>query len=490
MTEKIEELRQVRIQKLEQLKKSGIDPYPVESHRTHLIGSALEQFALLSSTKKEITITGRIRSILTHGKLTFGNLEDSSDSIQFMLRSETLGEQMFGDFRNFFDIGDFIEVTGLLELSKTGEKTLQTLDYKLLTKSIRPISQEYFGLKDTETRLRKRYLDLLMNPETKEMFRKKALFWQTIRNFMIKKDFLEVWTPVLENVPGGADAEPFMTHHNALDRDFYLRISLELQLKRLLVGGYEKVFEIGRLFRNEGIDREHLQEYDDMEFYWAFADHEKGMKLVEEMFKEVIKNVTGGLVTEYEEQKIDWGNPPAGGWPRLDYFEVFKKETGLDLNSATIADLQKKADALGAPYDKNWGRGKLIDSIYNRTVRQKLVQPCFLVGHPFELSPLAKVDPVNSKKSLRFQVLAAKTELGNGFSEVNDPLYQMQRFQEQMKLREAGDKEAQMLDADYVEALEYGMPPAVGFGMSERFFSVIMNKPMRETVIFPPMKEQ
>src|SRR3989344_4896120 len=260
--------------------------------------------------------------------------------------------------------------------------------------------------------------------------------------------------------------------------------------QRLLVGGYEKVFEIGRLFRNEGIDREHLQEYDDMEFYWAFADHEKGMKLVEEMFKEVIKNVTGGLVTEYEEQKIDWGNPPAGGWPRLDYFEVFKKETGLDLNSATIADLQKKADALGAPYDKNWGRGKLIDSIYKRTVRQKLVQPCFLVGHPFELSPLAKVDPVNSKKSLRFQVLAAKTELGNGFSEVSDPLYQMQRFKEQRKFREAGDKEAQMLDADYVEALEYGMPPDVGFGMSERFFSVIMNKPMRETVIFPPMKEQ
>src|SRR3989344_5148530 len=421
MTEKIEELRQVRIQKLEQLKKSGIDPYPVESHRTHLICSALEQFDLLSSTKKEITITGRIRSIRTHGKLTFGNLEDSSDSIQFMLRSETLGEQMFGDFRNFFDIGDFIEVTGFLELSKTGEKTLQTLDYKLLTKSIRPISQEYFGLKDTETRLRKRYLDLLMNPETKEMFRKKALFWQTIRNFMIKKDFLEVWTPVLENVPGGADAEPFMTHHNALDRDFYLRISLELPLKRLLVGG-----------------------------------HEKGMKLVEEMFKEVIKNVTGGLVTEYEEQKIDWGNPPAGGWPRLDYFEVFKKETGLDLNSATIADLQKKADALGAPYDKNWGRGKLIDSIYKRTVRQKLVQPCFLVGHPFELSPLAKVDPVNSKKSLRFQVLAEKTELGNGFSEVNDPLYQMQRFQEQMKLREAGDKEAQMLDADSVESYKTG----------------------------------
>src|SRR3989344_890632 len=489
MSDKIEELRNVRIQKLEELKKQGIDPYPVHSARTHKIEDALSGFDKLSETKTEVTLAGRIRSIRTHGKLTFGNIEDGTAAIQFLLREDALGEK-FKQFNELFDMGDFVEVTGSLALSKTGEKTLETTHYSLLTKSLRPVPQNYFGLKDLEVKLRKRYLDLIANPETRELFRKKAIFWQTIRQFMIDKGFLEVWTPVLENVAGGADAEPFITHHNALDRDFYLRISLELPLKRLLVGGYDKVFEIGRLFRNEGIDREHLQEYDDMEFYWAYADHIQGMKLVEEMFKEVIKNVTGGLVTEYEEQKIDWGNPPAGGWPRLDYFEVFKKETGLDLNSATIADLQKKADALGAPYDKNWGRGKLIDSIYKRTVRQKLVQPCFLVGHPFELSPLAKVDPVNSKKSLRFQVLAAKTELGNGFSEVNDPLYQMQRFQEQMKLREAGDKEAQMLDADYVEALEYGMPPDVGFGMSERFFSVIMNKPMRETVIFPPMKEQ
>ncbi len=486
MSEKIEELRQVRIQKLEQLKKAGIDPYPVESNRTHTITQALEQFATFSADKKEITLTGRIRSIRTHGKLTFGNLEDGTSSIQFMLRADALGEKVFTDFSNLFDVGDFLQVTGSLSLSKTNEKTLEVSEYKLLTKSIRPIPTEHFGLKDTETRLRKRYLDLIVNPETRELFRKKALFWQTVRSFMIKNGFLETWTPVLENVPGGADAEPFVTHHNALDRDFFLRISLELPLKRLLVGGYDKVFEIGRLFRNEGIDREHLQEYDDVEFYWAYSDHEKGMKLVEEMFKEIVMNVTGGMVTEYESEKIDWSK----SWEKVDYFEVFKKETGLDLNKVTLEDLQKKAEEIGAPYDKKFGRGKMIDTIYKRTVRQKLVQPCFLVGHPVDISPLAKVDPKNSKKALRFQVLAAKSELGNGWSEVNDPQYQLARFEEQVKLREAGDKEAQMLDSDYVEALEYGMPPAVGFGMSERVFAILMNKPMRETVVFPPMKEQ
>jgi lysyl-tRNA synthetase class 2 len=485
MSEKIEELRQVRIQKLEQLKSLGIDPYPVESKRTHSIGEALEQFGHLSEDKKQVTLTGRIRSIRTHGKLTFVNLEDGTSSIQLLFRGDVLGEK-YKQFADLFDMGDFLQASGVLGLSKTSEKTLEVADFKLLTKSIRPIPANFYGLKDIETKLRKRYLDLLSNPETRELFRKKAIFWQTVRQFMIKQGFLEVWTPVLENVPGGADAEPFVTHHKALDRDFFLRISLELPLKRLLVGGYDKVFEIGRLFRNEGIDREHLQEYDDLEFYWAYADHEKGMKLVEELFKKVVEEVTGNMETEYDGQKINWGDK----WEKVDYFAEFLKATDLDLNSATDDDLRKKADQLNAPYDKSFGRGKLIDSIYKRTVRQKLVQPTFLVGHPVEISPLAKVDPKNPKKALRFQVLAAKSELGNGWSEVNDPQYQMMRFQEQMKLREAGDKEAQMLDEDFVEALEYGMPPAVGFGMSERVFSIILNKPMRETVIFPPTRKE
>ncbi|MEO8065290.1 MAG: lysine--tRNA ligase [Candidatus Doudnabacteria bacterium] len=486
MTEKIEELRQVRILKLEQLKKDGIDPYPVHTGRTHTIAEAVEKFESLAGSKPAITLAGRIRSIRTHGKLTFGNLEDGSGAIQFLLRNDALGEKAFKEFNELIDIGDFIQVTGTLTLSKTGEKTLETTNCSLLTKSLRPVPQNYFGLKDTETKLRKRYLDMIANPDTRELFRKKAVFWQTVRNFMVEEDFLEVWTPVLENIPGGADAEPFVTHHNALDRDFYLRISLELPLKRMLVGGFEKVFEIGRLFRNEGIDREHLQEYDDMEFYWAYSDHEKGMELVEKLYKKIVKNVAGGMETEYEGHKLNWGK----AWPRVDYFDVFKKETGLDLNSASFEDVIKKAQELKVSYNKNYGKGRMIDAIYKKTVRQKLVQPCFLVGHPVEISPLAKMDPENPKKVLRFQVVAGKSELGNGFSEVNDPQYQLMRFMEQMKLREAGDKEAQMLDADYVEALEYGMPPAVGFGMSERVFAVLMDKSLRETVVFPPMKEE
>jgi len=480
--EKIEELRAVRIQKLEDLKKKGINPYPVHTNRTHDIGKALESFEDLSAKALEIGFAGRVRSIRTHGKLAFADLEDESGKIQLLFRQEVLGEEF--NLIELLDLGDFLEAHGVLMLSKTGQKSLEVKKFILLSKSIRPIPNEHFGLEDLETRLRKRYLDLLANPETKEMFRKKAIFWQTIRNFLTERGFLEVWTPVLENIAGGADAEPFITHHNALDKDFYMRISLELPLKRLLVGGYERVFEIGRLFRNEGIDRDHLQEYDDMEFYWAYSDYEKGMALVEEMYKQIVKNVVGVDETEYEGNKINWG----GTWPRLDYFELFQKETGLDLNTVTEEELFTKAHALKLDAPKGIGRGRLIDVIYKKTVRPKLIQPCFLVGHPLETSPLAKKDPKNDKKILRFQPIAGGSELGNGFSELNDPIDQAGRFDDQMKMKEAGDKEAHQKDDDYVEALEYGMPPAVGYGMSERVFSVLMNKSIRETVIFPPMK--
>jgi lysyl-tRNA synthetase, class II len=349
-----------------------------------------------------------------------------------------------------------------------------------------PIPTEHFGIENLEVRLRKRYLDLLTNAETRELFKKKAVFWQTIRNFLTELGFLEVSNPVFENTPGGAEAEPFVTHHNALDRDFYMRISLELPLKRLLVGGYEKVFEIGRVFRNEGIDRDHLQEYDQMEFYWAYSDAKKGIVMVEKLFKTIVQNVTGGLTSVYETNRINWD----GEWPKFDYFELFQKETGLDLNLATLEDLQKKAKELHLKFDDREGKGRLIDLIYKKTVRPKLIQPCFLVGHPIEISPLAKSDIKNPKKVDRFQILAGGTELGNGWSEINDGLDQKTRFEEQMKLREAGDKEAMAMDKDFVEALEYGMPPAVGFGLSERVFSVLMNRSIRETVTFPPMKEE
>jgi lysyl-tRNA synthetase class 2 len=484
MSDKIEELRQVRIQKLELLKQQGIDPYPVEAHRSHTVSEAIKNFSELSESGGEVTLAGRVKSIRIHGKLIFGNLEDQSGSIQFLLREDAVGEEVFRGF-DFLDIGDFLEISGTLALSKTSEKTLEAKSYTLLSKSIRPIPQEYFGLKDLETRLRKRYLDLLTNKETRHLFEKKAIFWKTIRNFLEERGFLEVQTPVFEDVPGGAEAEPFVTHHNALDRDFYLRISLELPLKKLIAGGYERVFEIGRIFRNEGVSTEHLQDYTQMEFYWAYSEYQKLMNLVQEMYQEAILAVTGGLKTTYDGREIDW----AGIWPKVHYFEVFQKQTGLDLNTATEDELKAYAKSEKIHVQKNQGKGRLIDLIYKKKVRPLLVQPCFLVNPPVEIEPLAKKDPKNPHEVQRMQILAGGTELGKGFTELNDPLDQRARFEEQMKLREAGDKEAQMLDEDYLEAMEYGMPPMAGFGLSERLFSIIMDKSVRETVLFPPMKD-
>ncbi|MCX6737454.1 MAG: lysine--tRNA ligase, partial [Candidatus Parcubacteria bacterium] len=379
---------------------------------------------------------------------------------------------------------DYVEIEGPVFITKAGEKTILAKTVTILTKAIRPLPTEWYGLKDTETLLRKRYLDLIMNKETKELFYKKTLFWDAIRDFLKEHKFLEVETPVLESIPGGADAEPFLTHYNALDKDFYLRISLELALKRLIVGGFEKVFEIGRVFRNEGIDAQHLQDYTQMEFYWSYADYNKLMTLTEEMYKFVVQKVSGSLTTTYLGQTIDWSK----AWPKIDYYELFKEKTGLDLNLCTEEDLSKKAEELKLNPDKNFGRGRLIDLIYKKACRPTLTQPCFLINHPIEVSPLAKSFFEDHSRTQRFQILVCGAELGNGFSELNDPLDQRERFGEQMKLREKGDKEAQMIDDDFIEALEYGMPPTAGFGLSERFFSFIVDRPVRETIFFPATK--
>jgi lysyl-tRNA synthetase, class II len=482
-----EDILTARLQKLEVLKQSGADPYPEKTDRGEVVADAVSSFSLWSEEKKTITLAGRVRSMRVMGSVAFAHIEDESGKLQIFCKRDILGEAVFKLFKQTVEIGDFVEVSGALFLTQKEEKTLEAHSWKMLTKATRPIPTEHFGIKDEETLLRQRYLDLLTNPETRELFRKKNIFWQTVRTFLAGRGFLEVQTPVLESVPGGADAEPFITHHNALDRDFYLRISLELHLKRLLVGGYEKVFEIGRLFRNEGIDREHLQEYDDVEFYWAYGDLTKGMAMVEEMFKAIVKNVLGGYTHTFEGETIDWEKP----FPTVDYFTALKDETGIDLSGeVSVETLKKKADELGIKYEASYGKGRMIDTLYKKTVRQKLIQPCFLVGHPIEVSPLAKSDPNNPKRVLRMQIVAGKSELCNTFAELNDPIEQRKRFEDQMKLREEGDAEAQMLDEDFVEALEYGMPPAFGFGMSERLFSFLMNRSIRETVIFPPMREE
>lgn len=481
-----EDILTTKLEKLAKLRDAFGEVYPEKTGRTLTNAAALARFDELSASGEEVVLVGRVRSFRPMGKIAFVHIEDGSMKIQLFLSEKTLGSEQSKLFVDTVELGDFVEASGPLFLTKQNEQTLEVRSWKVLTKSLRPIPTEFYGLKDEEELLRRRYLDLLMNPETRDLFIKKNIFWQTVRRVLSEKNFLEVQTPVLEHIPGGAEAEPFVTHHNALDADFYLRISLELSLKRLLVGGYERVFEIGRVFRNEGIDREHLQEFDHMEFYAAYMDMEQGMALVEQLYKDIVRAVVGDtMTTDYEGETIDWNV----AFPRVDYFTEFQKETGIDLSEeVSVETLKKKADELHIKYEPSYGKGRMIDTLYKKTVRQRLIQPCFLVGHPLEVSPLAKIDPQNPRRTLRFQPIAGKSELGNGFAELNDPIDQRARFEEQMKLRAAGDAEGMMLDEDFIQALEYGMPPACGFGLSERLFAILMNRSVRETVIFPPMK--
>ena len=480
----LEDLISERKKKLERLRAAGIDPYPARTKKAAPIADALKGFAKLSRAKKRMRLAGRLLGFRDQGGVVFADLRDETGEIQIVLKKDN--HKNFEFLKSVLDRGDFVAVEGILFLTKKGQKSVESKELQLLAKSIRPIPTEFYGLNDEEARLRKRYLDLMMHPETRELFRKKALFWREFRDQLTKEGFLEVELPVLEETPGGAEAEPFTTHHNALDTDFYLRISLELPLKKLLVGGYEKVFEIGRIFRNEGIDKEHLQDYTQLEFYWAHHDYGDLMAFVEKMYKAVVKRVTGSLATEWEGKKILWGKK----WPKVDYVAAFKKANHLDPLSASDKELYARAKELGANPEPHDGRGRLIDLIYKKTVRPTLIAPCFLINPPVEIEPLAKRTPENPKVVERMQPMACGTELGKGFSELNDPLDQRARFEEQMKLREGGDKEAQMLDESFLEALEYGMPPAAGFGVSERFFSVLMNKSIRETTFFPLMRKE
>jgi len=479
----IDSLREERLKKLDAIKEKGFNPYPASVKRTHTIGEVIKNFAKLSSSRKKIFVVGRVRGKRDQGGIIFLDLRDNSGAIQIVANKKNL-KDLFVFWRDNLDIGDFIEASGSLFKTKRGERSVDVKSLRLISKSLRPIPSDFYGLENTETRLRKRYLDILSNPETKELFIKKSKFWKEVRGYMESENFLEVETPVLEPVPGGAEAEPFVTHHNALDKDFYLRISLELPLKRLMVAGYERVFEIGRIFRNEGISQEHLQDYTQLEFYWAYNDYNDLMKFIEKMFKKVIKNTFGTLKLKNNGKTINWSKK----WSRVDYCDLFKKASGLDPISATRDQLLKKARDLQIDTDSKLGKGRLIDLIYKHTVRPNLIEPSFLINTPVDIEPLAKRSEKDSNKVERFQVVAYGTELGKGFSELNDPLDQRARFEEQMKLREAGDKEAQMLDEDYLEAMEYGMPPCAGFGMSERVFAVLMQLPVREATIFPLMK--
>ena len=484
MTEKINE-RQDRLKKLEELKKLGVNPYPAKASKDETINKILTDFEKLQKDNTELKLAGRLRSLRAHGNLTFSHIEDGGGKIQLAFSKKEIGADSYKIFTKYVDIGDFTQITGTAFLTHNGEKSIMVKDWKLLTKAIRPLPEKWHGLADEEESLRKRYLDILFNNEVRGLFIKRAKFWQAIRNFLIKKDFLEVETPVLENTAGGADAKPFITHHNALNLDVFLRISMgELWQKRLMVAGFEKTFEIGRQFRNEGMDAEHLQDYTQMEFYWAYADYEDGMGLVEELFKYAAQETFGTLKFKIKNFEIDLNKT----WERYDYRETVKKYTGVDILEADIEQIEAKLKELKVDYDKKgFNKTRAIDNLW-KYCRKQIAGPGFLVGVPIEVSPLAKRDDANPMLSQRFQVIIAGSELGNGYSELNDPIDQAERFKEQAKLREAGDEEAQMFDHEFVEALEYGMPPTCGFGLSERVFSFLMDKPGRECQIFPLMK--
>lgn len=466
-----------RLLKLKSIIDMGINPYPstLKFKRENIKKS-------LASLGKQVSVAGRLMSLRIHGNVVFADIVDESGKIQLFFQKKSLGEKF--KFLKFIDQGDFFEAKGKVIKTVAGEISIDVLDFQLLTKTINPLPSTWFGLKDEEDRYRKRYLDLLLNDDLKDIFRKKAVFWQSMREFLVEKGFLEVETPVLENTAGGADANPFITHHNALDIDLYLRISMgELWQKRLMVAGFEKTFEIGRQFRNEGISREHLQDYTQMEFYWAYANYNDSMKLVEEMYKYVAKKTFGKLKFEINGSLVDLAKP----WKRIDYTQTILDKTGVDIGQISDQDLRKELTKRKIKFEKNDDKGRLMDLLW-KSIRKEVIGPVFLVGHPVEVSPLAKRMEANQDFVERYQVIIAGSEIGNGYSELNDPIDQEQRFEKQQELRDKGDEEAQMHDSDFVDALKYGMPPVTGFGVSERLFSFLANKSIRETVLFPLLR--
>jgi len=483
---KLEKLRENRIEKLNRIKKAGIEPFPLRTERTHSIQEIILNFSDFEESKKEVVLVGRIKSKREHGKITFLDLKDQTGKIQVVLREDKLGEKDYNFFLENFDIGDFLEVKGTLLKTKRGEKSIEAKEYKILAKSLRPLPEKWHGLRDVEERYRKRYLDLIFNCEVRKKFELRAKIIKEIRNFLDKEGFLEVETPILQPTYGGASARPFKTHLNALDIDLYLRIAPELYLKRLLVGGFEKIYEMGKCFRNEGIDRFHNPDFTSLEFYWAFADYEMLMKLVERLFESLVKNVFGKLKIEYEGKEIDF-TPP---WKKIEFEKLMEKFANIDIKKIDIEDLKEKAKEMEIKLEKGMGKIEILDEIYKKACRPNIWQPTFIVNFPVGFQPLAKRMEKDPSKLANFQLIVAGFELCNAFSELNDPLEQRKRFKEQEKLYKEGLEVAQRLDEDFLEALEYGMPPAAGIGIGiDRLVALLTNShSLREVILFPLMR--
>ncbi len=488
----IEDIKKNRLAKLDIIKENGLDPFPARVERTHTILNLLNNYEEIEKSQNIVSVVGRIMSLRGQGALIFIDLFDGTQKIQALLKLDEKPNYKdnpkingFDFFHQVIDVSDFIEVSGSVFVTNRGQKTILIKNWKIAAKSLRPIPDEFYGLKDEDERYRQRYIDILLNEKSREIVYRKSIFWNTFRQYLLERDFVEVQTPVLENTAGGAEAKPFITHHNALDIDVYLRISCgELWQKKLMVAGIPRTFEIGRIFRNEGMSNEHLQDYTQIEFYQAFSDFQEGMEMIKDLYRKVTKATFGTTIFEISGQTVDLNND----WEIIDYVEIIQKHYGLDIIDANLDQIisaLEDAQIKFNPKEINKERG--TDLLWKK-IRKTIVGPAFLINVPIFLEPLAKKTKKNQNTVERFQVILGGTELGKGFSELNDPIDQENRFSHQETLRQAGDDEAQMKDTEYVEALEYGMPPTFGFGISERLFSVLNGTSVRETTIFPMMR--
>lgn len=481
----LDDIRATRLTKLKLLKEKGINPYPSKIPRDYSLKEVRDSFDSLVSEKKSLSVAGRIMAIRGQGAIFFVVLYDGTDKFQTVFKKDELPAETLSLFNDTVDIGDFIGVTGTLFATERGEKSILAKNWVMGSKSLLPLPEKWHGLHDEEIRFRQRYLDILGHPELRDLFEKKTKFWDVTRSFMRAKGFLEVETPTLEVTTGGAEANPFKTHHKDFDMDVYLRISVgELWQKRLMAAGFPKTFEIGRAYRNEGTSPEHLQEFTNMEFYWSYADYTDGMKLVQELYRTLAKEVFGTTKFTTRGHTFD----VADEWPAIDYAKEIKKQTGIDIHTATLSDMQKKLEELKVTYEGD-SKERLTDSLW-KYCRTKISGPAFLINHPVLVAPLAKLSNETKGAVQMFQPIIAGSEVGRGYSELNDPIDQRERFEAQQKLIEGGDTLAMMPDYEFVEMLEHGMPPTCGFGFGERLFAFLVDKPLRETQLFPLMRPE
>nr|MBC7245731.1 lysine--tRNA ligase [Chloroflexota bacterium] len=481
--------REQRLEKLTALRAAGIDPYPARFSCTHSVAQALQAFAASEGAAEPPTVctAGRIMSIRVMGKATFAHIMDGSGRMQIYLRQNEVGEQAYEFFLKMFDLGDFIGVKGPVFRTRTGEITIQVKSFQMLAKALRPLPEKWHGLTDVELRYRQRYLDLLANERVRRTFITRTRMVSAIRRFLDERGFLEVETPILQPIYGGAAARPFVTHHNALDCDFYLRISDELYLKRLIIGGLERVYEIGRDFRNEGISTKHNPEFTQIEVYQAYADYHDMMRLTEELWHAVAREVMGTATITYQGHEVDL-TPPWRRWPMR---EAILENTGIDIAIYTdLPSLRRQIKERNLELDAKPTWGKQVEELFKEYVEPKLIQPTFIMDYPLDISPLAKKKPDIPTLVERFEFFVGGLECGNAFSELNDPLEQRERFEMQGRQLEEGDAEAHPMDEDWIRAMEYGMPPTggLGFGIDRMTMLFTDNPSIREVILFPALK--